>query len=219
MLAEADALTLRCDGYSGYGAVRVDWSTADLRRRLAAGRRQPLARALGVRKSPPACHVVDATAGLGRDAWVLAALGARVTLLERAPAVAALLADALQRALHDEEQRTVAERIELHSIDARAWLARARPGVCDAIYLDPMYPEDGKTALPAKEMQFLRELTGGDPDAGELLALACSRARRVAVKRPLHAPPLAERRPDTVIHASRIRFDMYLNPGVPPCAS
>src|SRR3546814_7853223 len=51
-------------------------------------------------------------------------------------------------------------------------------------------------ALPQKEMQILRELTGSDPDADTLLrpALAIAR-RRVVVKRPSHAPFLAGREP------------------------
>ncbi|TAM09601.1 MAG: rRNA methyltransferase [Nevskiaceae bacterium] len=215
------ALALHSGRHPHYGAVQIDWHSADLCRRIAAGRRQPLARALdlsNVGSRPP--HIVDATAGLGRDAWVLAALGAHVTLLERTPAVAALLDNALQRARSDAANPTtqaIAGRITLHRADARDWLAAAAPGACDAIYLDPMYPEDGKSALPTKEMQLLRELTGGDPDAGGLLDAACRVAHRVAVKRPRRALPLAGRIADAIIPASRIRFDLYLNTSIRPC--
>ena len=36
-------------------------------------------------------HIVDATAGLGRDAFLLASLGAKVTLIERSPMMYELL--------------------------------------------------------------------------------------------------------------------------------
>ncbi|HEU0196658.1 MAG TPA: class I SAM-dependent methyltransferase [Nevskiaceae bacterium] len=209
-------LTLSAAHHPAYGSICAQWDTADLRRRIAAGRRQPLARALGLYKGGAApLRVVDATAGLGRDAWVIASLGARVTLVERSPAVAALLADALHRAHGDPASRTIAQRISLQISDARRWLANSP--TYDAVYLDPMYPQDGKSALPVKEMQFLRELTGGDPDAAELLAAARRCAPRVAVKRPRHAPPLAKVAPDAVVHASRVRFDLYFQPELKSC--
>lgn len=219
-LCERDGvLALHSGTHPRYGAIHIDWQGADLRRRIAAGRRQPLARALGLPNACGALHIVDATAGLGRDAWVLAALGARLTLLERAPAIAALLENALQRARTDAATRIIAQRITLFGSDARDWLSHAEPGACNAIYLDPMYPEDGKSALPTKEMQLLRELTHGDPDAGELLDAARRVAHRVAVKRPCHAPPLGGRPADAVVRASRIRFDLYLNPNLKPCCA
>ncbi|TMP13498.1 class I SAM-dependent methyltransferase, partial [Pseudoalteromonas ruthenica] len=47
--------------------------------------------------------VLDATAGLGRDGFVLASLGCKVILHERHPVVAALLYDGLKRAYDDIE--------------------------------------------------------------------------------------------------------------------
>jgi 16S rRNA (guanine1516-N2)-methyltransferase len=47
--------------------------------------------------------VIDGTAGLGKDAFVLAGLGCKVTLVERHPVVVALLADGLARAWQDPE--------------------------------------------------------------------------------------------------------------------
>jgi 16S rRNA (guanine1516-N2)-methyltransferase len=72
-----------------------------------------------------------------------------------------------------------------------------------------MYPERGKAALAKKELQLLRELTGGDPDADELL-LAANARRRVVVKRPLSAPALAGRAPSVALRGTQARFDIYL---------
>ena len=53
--------------------------------------------------------MLDATAGLGRDAFVLASLGCQVTLIERVPAVAALLENGIERALLNVETATIAK--------------------------------------------------------------------------------------------------------------
>ena len=183
-----------------------------MRRRVAGGERQLLGKAVGLGKVPDP-KVLDATAGLGRDAFVLAALGARVTLCERHPTIAALLADARLRALADPGTAAAAARTEIVCADARNLLPPADGTRFDVIYLDPMYPERNK-ALAKKELQLLRELTGGDPDADELLALANAR-RRVVVKRPKSAPALAGREPSLSLTGTQARFDVYLAGSAP----
>jgi len=74
---------------SGEGPVWAEPVPAGNRPFAALSRRQPLARALG-RK---ARRVVDATAGLGQDSFLIASLGPTVLALERSPIIAALLAE------------------------------------------------------------------------------------------------------------------------------
>ena len=179
-----------------------------MRRRIAAGRKQLLARAVGLHKDP-ALRVLDATAGLGRDGFTLAALGATVVMAERNPTVAALLRDARRRALADPASAAAAARVEIVEADGRTLCAGPTEAGFDVVYLDPMYPDRGKTALAGRELQLLRELTGGDPDADALLASANAR-RRVVVKRPLKAPPLAGRAPSLALAGTQARFDIYL---------
>lgn len=152
--------------------------------------------------------MLDATAGLGRDGFTLAALGAQVTLAERNPTLATLLTDARQRALADPATAEAAARTDVICLDARKLMAA--PATFDVVYLDPMYPGRGKTALAKKEMQLLRELTGGDADADGLL-LAANARRRVVVKRPSSAPPLAGREPSFALAGTQARFDVYLS--------
>lgn len=202
----AGRLELTARHHPGYGAVCADWSTAELKRRIAAGRRQLLARAIGLHKER-GLRVLDATAGLGRDGYTLAALGAQVTLAERHPSIAALLADAHRRALADPATAEAAARMRLAATDARNLLAQA----WDVIYLDPMYPGHGKAALAKKELQLLRELTGGDADADGLLEPSRRSARlRVTVKRPLKAPWLARVEPAFSLSGTQARFDVYV---------
>lgn len=209
----AGRLELRALHRPDYGAICADWASAELRRRIAGGRKQLLARAVGLpRKSDP--EVLDATAGLGRDGFTLAALGARVTMVERHPQIAALLQDAQRRALLDPTLATAAQRVQVLAGDAAQAMGDSR---WDVIYLDPMYPHGGKSALPQKEMQIFRDLTAGDPDADALLEPALRAARlRVVVKRPLKAPWLAGRKPSLDFRGTQARFDVYLTAGSQP---
>ena len=192
-----------------YGAICADWTSPEVRRRVAGGRRQLLGKAVGLPKHPDPA-VLDATAGLGRDGFVLAALGARVTLVERNDTVAALLADARLRALADATTAEAAGRTEIVCADARNLMVPDPGARFDVIYLDPMYP-GRKAALAGKELQLLRELAGADDDANALLAPALANARRrVVVKRPLKAPALAGRAPSLAFTGSQARFDVYL---------
>jgi len=204
-------LCLRALHRPGFGAISVDWTQAEVQRRIGGGRRQPLARAVGLHKiRDTPLEVLDATAGLGRDGYTLAALGAHVTLAERNVSVMELLRDAHRRALDNPAQAGIAARIDLLALDAN--MAFAGPRRWDVIYLDPMYPDDGKRALPSKEMQILRDLTGGDDDADALLQPALAAARqRVVVKRPSKAPWLGGREPSMSLSSTQLRFDVYLN--------
>jgi 16S rRNA (guanine1516-N2)-methyltransferase len=208
-----ERLELRGTGPQAPGSLFVDFvgGAAGYRRRRHEGSRQPLARAAGL-KPGHRPEVLDATAGLGRDAFVLATLGCRLRLIERSPVIAALLADGLHRAAADPATAAIAARIELLTGDTIEMLAeltaRNRPEV---VYLDPMYPHRSKSALVKKEMRLLREVAGDDPDAPLLLATALSCAgRRVVVKRPRLAPAIAGPPPHGVIHGKNSRYDIYL---------
>jgi 16S rRNA (guanine1516-N2)-methyltransferase len=215
LVLNEERLELRELGPHAPGPVYADFTAgaAAHRRRFGGGRHQPLARAVGL-KSGVRPTVVDATAGLGRDAFVLACLGCVVHLVERSPIIAALLRDGLRRAARDPEIGSLAAtHLRLTVADGREFLGEIgndqRP---DVVYLDPMYPRRGKSALPGKELRLLRRLIGDDDDdAPELLAIALAQARRrVVVKRPRRAPSLAGPAPTMQIAAPNTRFDVYL---------
>ena len=171
-------------------------------------RKQPLARAMG-----KGVHtIVDATAGLGHDAVLLAAMGFEVVAIERAAAIYALLEDALLRARDTAiYQRRLDDRLRYVLADASDYFGSlAAPP--DVVYLDPMYPPKRKqSALTRKALRILREIVGEDSDAGHLLIEARKHARRrVVVKRPHYAPTLAEG-PDMTIKSKLVRYDVYLS--------
>ena len=181
------------------------------RRLYGGGRGQHLARAIGLKKYPHPV-VVDATAGLGRDAFVLAALGCRVTMLERSAVVAALLEDGLQHARDsdDEAVRNIAQQMQLVHTDAIGWL-ESNSSMADVIYLDPMFPGRKKSAQVKKEMRFFQDIVGRDQDSGELFRSALDAARRrVVIKRPVRSEYVAERKPDFSITGKTTRYDIFL---------
>jgi 16S rRNA (guanine1516-N2)-methyltransferase len=181
------------------------------RRIYGGGKGQDIAKAVGLKKLKNPT-VADLTAGLGRDAFVLASLGCDVTLVERSPVVHALLQDALRRAHNcgDEEILTIVASMHLVRADALEWLA-VKGGGFDVIYLDPMFPERTKSALVKKEMRFFHDIVGEDMDADLLLDPARAHCRhRVVVKRPAGAPSLDGQSPAYFVGGKSTRFDVYL---------
>jgi len=204
---ECGALELSSPATSGSLTISMDPQKAPLARRLSTARPdQPLPRAIGLhRRGPPYPALCDATAGLGRDALILAQLGCRVLALERVPALAALIADAAERT-------ELPGEIRVRCADAVTALpALADQDLPDVVYLDPMFSRTGRAQVK-KEMQVCRMLAG-DPDSPlPLLHTALRSARdRVIVKRHPHLPPLLDA-PSLTVSGQRVRFDVYLNP-------
>lgn len=183
-------------------------------RRQAGGMRQEaIVRALGIAKGHRP-SILDATAGLGRDAMILAHAGCDVRLLERHPAIHALLSNAIERAAQDPQAGAwVATQVEVlpcgSLLDSRTLQTLAEQPPM-AIYLDPMFPHREKSAQVKKDMQMLQHLVGADPDADHLLPAALALAtHRVVVKRPVKAPVLGGQNPSTQVVSKKHRFDIY----------
>lgn len=191
----------------------VDFLSREMDRRVQqTGRKSLLARALSVPKAS-ACDaylILDATAGLGRDAWLLAAMGCPVLALERHPVMAAMLSDGLRRARA--APHPAAARITLIATDAMAYLNRQEPPLADvqAIYLDPMFPDHGASAQVKKPMQFTRQILDHDPDSDELFAAARSQHVRLAIKRHAQSPSLGKCEPNLIMRGNSVRYDVYL---------
>jgi 16S rRNA (guanine1516-N2)-methyltransferase len=189
----------------------IDFVTGKLnyRRQHLSLRREALARALGLKTTKPP-YIIDATAGLARDSFIIAALGFNVTLIERSGIIAALIEDGLQRAMLHPEVAPIARRMHLIQDNAITYIEQLvkKP---DVIYLDPMFPSKKKSALSKQDMRIFHEVVGEDLDGNELLktALACA-SQRVVVKRPRLAKPLAGIDPSYILEGSSSRFDIYL---------
>jgi len=197
------------------GGIFVDFVAGAMahRRKFGGGRGEAVAKAVGI-KGSYLPEVVDATAGLGRDAFVLASVGCRVRMLERNPVVAALLEDGLQRGYVDAEVGPwLRDRLTLIHASSLSGLADITPRP-QVVYLDPMFPHKQKSALVKKEMRVFQSLVGPDLDADGLLEPARQLAiKRVVVKRPDYAPPLAGVATQSAVVTKSHRFDIYPGSG------
>lgn len=217
VVVDEAGVSLQHTGRKAPGPVRAEFveGAVDHRRKFGGGKGQMIAKAVGV-KAGVYPNVLDATAGLGKDAFVLATLGCKLKMLERSPLVHALLQDGLTRASeaalsHDAELTHILARMELLSVDSRNYLDRItdleRP---DVIYLDPMFPDRHKAADVKKEMAVFHHIVGKDEDADALLEKALTKAiYRVVVKRPRKAPFIANRNPSYQLEGKSSRYDIY----------
>lgn len=205
-------LSLQLENDKSFTPIYVDFLEGPLahRKKYGGGKNQLIAKAVGV-KSKQKLSVLDVTAGLGRDAFVLATLGCDVLMCERSKIIFDLLEDGLKRAEKEKWFRELS--LKLIHIDAMEYLQKMLDTHThtDTIYIDPMFPEKNKSALVKKEMRMLREVVGNDLDSEKLLSLALKVAKkRVVVKRAKLAPTLTAQKPDIIYKGKSSRFDVYI---------
>jgi 16S rRNA (guanine1516-N2)-methyltransferase len=214
LLVRGPARCLQRTGKGAPGPVAADFSSPGLRHRRASGAPELLGRAAGVGKKAP-LRVVDATAGLGRDAFVLAGLGCEVLLCERDAVIAELLRSGLSMAALGDDRALVdvAQRMTLYTGDTLQLDAPRLLGV-DVICLDPMFPPRDKSAAVKKEMAMFQDILHRESaaaDADALLQWALRQdVARVIVKRPVRAAPLSQQSPSHSIHGKAVRYDVYV---------
>jgi 16S rRNA (guanine1516-N2)-methyltransferase len=195
------------------GPVFVDFSSAEMLYRRKSGHNEPLGRAMGV-KANMRPRVFDATAGLGRDAFVLADLGCSVALSEQSVPLSYLLDQARELALMSSNAKVceAASRMQVFSGDSRQ---RKVEGF-DVIYIDPMFPERGKTAAVKKDLATVQALHADNPmanDLDDLFAWALAQpVERIVIKRPAKSPLLAGIKPSHCITGKTVRFDVFVKP-------
>lgn len=211
------------------GDVTPSWDKLQ-KRVVTAGRKSELV--LQAAKITSSSHVLDATAGFGHDALILASSGACVTLLEKLPIMALLLIAEQFRMSHEKNWQKLLARLQIYGMDLQNFYQSQHQQNAnnkadfDVVYLDPMFPEDsyldsksGRGAQVNKRMQALHHIAQIPTlaEESELLAkakglLAISNAdktRRVIVKRPKQAPFLAQVTPDDSWQNDAVRFDAY----------
>ena len=207
LVRDERGLALAC----GEMVLRGDFSQMFPRLRADRLGRELLVRAARVR-GVDAPVAVDATAGLGEDALLLAAAGFSVVLFERDPVIAALLADTLERSANEPQLETVVSRMRLVEGDAIEGLAHLgmQP---DVVFLDPMFPAKRKDAATKKKLQLFQLLERPCDDENALLAAALGvHPRKVVVKRPLKGPHLADAKPSSSLAGKVVRYDIYVPP-------
>ena len=191
--------------------VSIDFTAGKYAHRLrfGGGRQQTLSKACGLHKKNN-LSILDATAGLGQDAFVLASLNSngKIVLCEQHPAVFALLDYAIKQGTNHIQTQSICKRMSAMNQDATLLMQKK---TFDVIYLDPMYPERKKKAKVKKGMQLLQQLIAHPQKAPELLDAAIHACQqRVVVKRPLHAEFYANKKADFSHKSKNTRFDIYL---------
>ena len=153
---------------------------------------------------------VDCTAGLGEDSLLLAAAGFEVTLFERDETIAALLADALERAAADPALAAIVARMHFVPGDSVEGLA-ALGFAPDVVYLDPMFPARTKSAAVKKKFQLLHHLEQPCEQEEALVKAALAvHPRKVVIKRPAKGPHLAGQKPSYSIAGKSVRYDVLV---------
>lgn len=193
-------------------SIHVDFLSGSVahRHQFGGGKGQAIAKAMGLKTAKTKPSVLDATAGLARDAYVIATLGCPITMVEQSPIIAKLVTDGIDRACFDDNFKLIMDTgftiIQQNCIDYLQTVTK----IPDVIYLDPMYPDRKKSALVKKNMQILQKLLGVDQNAKKLLDVALQYAKnRVVVKRPRGEKSISTRIPDTAIESKQTRYDIY----------
>lgn len=170
-----------------------------------------LVRAAKIKSAKGALRAIDATAGLGEDALLLAAAGFHVTLYEKNPIIYQLLDDAMKRAAEVPQLAVIVSRMELLEGDSVCTMKELAASP-DVILLDPMFPERQKSALVRKKLQIIQKLELPCGDEAELLAAAMeAQPRKVVIKRPPKGPYLAGVKPDYSLTGKAVRFDCIVS--------
>lgn len=209
---QEDKLSLQTLDDRQFKPLAIDWALGKSGyRRLHGGRGEMIAKAVGVKQSLLPT-VIDSTAGLGHDSFVLAAIGCSVIMIERSHVVRALLWDGLRRASEAHTITAIAQRMKLVPGESVVQLKKMSLNDSpDVVYCDPMFPERNKSALVRKEMRVFKDIVGADHDAADLLEQALNTAKkRVVVKRPRKAPTVDGPPPSHCIEGRACRFDVYM---------
>ena len=179
------------------------------RLKYGKGRGQNLAKAVGMKFNKNR-NIIDATAGLGYDSFILASLGAKVTLIERSQKIHELLQNGIDEGISfGGEIEKIINRMELLFGDSKDILPKLTPEV---IMIDTMYKDRKKTALVKNNMRLVREIVGPDSDYIELLKVALNCAKnRVVLKQPRYAKPIKEiTKCSHQILGKTIRYDIFM---------
>ncbi|WP_343182522.1 class I SAM-dependent methyltransferase [Buchnera aphidicola] len=157
-------------------------------------------------------NILDATAGLGKDAFILFSHGYNITMIERNPILSILLEDGLKRGFKDKMIGTLIKKkmklIYASSININQ-MNLQKP---DVIYIDPMFPSYKQKSLPKKNIKIIKKIVGSDLDSINLFH-ECMKfsVYKIVVKRPKTSSYISCHKPSYSIKTKKYRFDIYIN--------
>lgn len=193
---------------TGYG-LSYQGDFENMLHRVTNGRLQHEMLIRAAKSDKPGRKAIDATAGMGEDAFLLAAQGYEVILFEQNPVIAVLLKDALRRAKKHPVLKDIASRMNLVQDNSVEGMSKLLDPV-DVIYLDPMFPARQKSSLINKKLQLIQKLEPPCSEETDLFDAAISASpSKIIVKRPLKSEFLAGRKPSYTLNGKAIRYDCY----------
>ena len=193
---------------TGYG-LSYQGDFENMLHRVTNGRLQHEMLVRAAKSDKPGRKAIDATAGMGEDAFLLAAQGYEVTLFEQNPVIVVLLKDALRRAKKHPVLKDIASRMNLVQDNSVEGMSKLLDPV-DVIYLDPMFPARQKSSLINKKLQLIQKLEPPCSEETDLFYAAISASpSKIIVKRPLKSEFLAGRKPSYTLNGKAIRYDCY----------
>jgi 16S rRNA G966 N2-methylase RsmD len=149
-------------------------------------------------------HILDTTGGLGHDAFILALLGQKITVLEKNTGLCILIEEALNNLPNLPYFNHAKNNISVINNDSRAFLSSAEN--FDVIYVDPMF-NSKKKLKRTKQMQFLDNyLEEYDDPSVEFYK---SNFKRLVIKKELRAAPSIKGCSAISFKGSSVRYDVY----------
>ncbi len=210
---EGDGLTLLFDSkgvsLTGYG-LTYQGDFEGMLHRVTEGRLQHEMLSRVAKTDEKGLNAIDATAGMGEDGFLIAALGYEVTLYEQNPVIAVLLKDAIRRAKKHPVLKEIAMRMHVVEGDSVELMPKSMDKI-DLIYLDPMFPKRQKSGLINKKLQLIQKLEPPCSAETDLFNAAVEAGPgKIVVKRPLKSPFLDGRNPNYTLKGKAIRYDCYV---------
>lgn len=193
----------------GKGNMLLKADFSDLYSRIKGNRlySELLIKAVGKKNRSEDTVILDATAGLGEDSFLLAAAGYKVKMFEKDRIIAKLLEDGLKRAYDISGMAEIIDRMELIREDSICAMEN-NSFEPDIVYLDPMFPQREKSGLIKKKFQILQQLESPCDEEEKLLNAALKTgAKKIIIKRPLKGAYLAGVKPGYSLKGRAIRYD------------
>ncbi len=160
--------------------------------------------------------ILDATAGLCRDALRMAHWGHTVCACERDPSLAQLLLQCFEEAKSDPFYSKWIQRLLVVSTSTEEFLLTHPDAAFDVVVIDAMFPDEKRKGLPKKNIQELKALLKNDKDNAEEIFSFCWKytwalpPKKILVKRPLKAPPFKGIKASHEYKGRSHRWDLYL---------
>ena len=150
-------------------------------------------------------HILDTTGGLGHDAFILALLGQKITVLEKNTGLCILIEEALNNLPKLSYFNNARNNISIINKDSRAFLRSAEH--FDVIYIDPMFNSDKKLKR-SKQMEFLANYLAEFDDPS--IDFYQTKFKRIVIKKEFRSSSGIKDDPAISFKGASIKYDVYL---------